>query len=138
MPPVRRSAKRDAMLSLLKGTRCHPSADWVYHQLRPQYPDLSLGTVYRNLNQLCEQGAIRRIGTVNGQERYDGELSPHAHFICNHCGAVVDLPEHLPGQDYMEAVSVQYGFQTEGCEFIVRGLCKDCKTQNLDIGGNQT
>ena len=128
MPPIRRSAKRDSMLSLIRSTRCHPSADWVYRQLRPQYPDLSLGTVYRNLNQLCEQGAIRRVGTVNGQERYDGEMSPHAHFICNHCGAVLDLPELPPGQDYMELVSVQYGFQPEGCEFIVRGLCKDCKT----------
>lgn len=139
MPAVRRSAKRDAMLSLLRGTRCHPSADWVYQQLRPQYPGLSLGTVYRNLNQLCGQGAIRRVGTVNGQERYDGEMSPHSHFICDHCGAILDLPGHQPGREYMELVSVQYGFQIEGCEFIVRGLCKDCKgSTNLNIGGEQT
>lgn len=128
MPPIRRSVKRDAMLSLLKGTRRHPSADWVYHQLLSQYPDLSLATVYRNLNQLCELGVIRRVATVNGQERYDGEMSPHAHFICNRCGAVLDLPGPSPGEDYMELVSVQYEFQPESCEFTVRGLCKDCKT----------
>ena len=50
------------MLSLIRSTRIHPTADWVYRQLRVQYPDLSLGTVYRNLNQLCEQKAIRRVG----------------------------------------------------------------------------
>lgn len=127
MLPIRRSAKRDAMLALIRRTRIHPSADWVYRQLRVQYSDLSLGTVYRNLNQLCEQRAIRRVGTVSGQERYDGDMSPHAHFICNHCGAVIDLPEHSPGEGYLERLSVQYGFQPEGCEFIVRGLCKDCK-----------
>lgn len=128
MPPVRRSVKRDAVLSLLKSTRRHPPAEWVYQQLRIQYPGLSLGTVYRNLNQLCEQGAVRRVGTVNGQERYDADTSPHAHFICGRCGAVLDLPGAPPDADYLKRVSVQYGFQPEGCEFIVRGLCKDCKT----------
>ena len=127
MGAIRYSEKRDAMLALLRGVNCHPSADWVYQRLRLQYPDLSLGTVYRNLNQLCERGLIRRMGVVNGQERYDGELTPHAHFVCNHCGAILDLPQHAPGQDYIESVSVQYGFQAEVCEFIIRGLCKDCK-----------
>ena len=88
--------------------------------------DLSLGTVYRNLNQLCGRGLIRRVGPVNGQERYDGTLSPHSHFICNRCGAILDLPQRSPGQDWLETASVQYGFQAESCEFIVRGLCHEC------------
>lgn len=126
MNNVRQSKKRDAMLALLRRTSCHPPADWVYRELKAGYPDLSLGTVYRNLNHLCERGLIRRVGNVNGQERYDGVVTPHSHFICNRCGTILDLPERSPGEDYLDAVSVQYGFQAEGCEFIVRGVCRGC------------
>ena len=126
MNNVRTSKKRDAMLALLRSTCRHPGADWVYREMKAQYPDLSLGTVYRNLNHLCERGLIRRVGTVDGQERYDGMVAPHSHFICNRCGAILDLPEHSPGRDWLDAAGVQYGFQAEGCEFIVRGVCRDC------------
>ena len=88
---------------------------------------LTLATVYRNLNQLNAQGLIRRVGTVNGQERYDGRTCPHSHFICNRCGCVVDLPPMSPGQDRVEQLSVQYDFTVQDCEVIVRGLCADCK-----------
>lgn len=126
MAIVRQSKKRDAMLALLQSSRDHPSADRIYQQLKPQYPDLSLGTVYRNLSQLCTQGLVRRVGTVNGQERYDGRTFPHSHFICNRCGSVVDLPRLSPEGDCVEQLSVQYEFMVEDCEFIVRGLCKSC------------
>ena len=132
MNNIRTSKKRDAMLALLRSTHCHPGADWVYQELRAQYPGLSLGTVYRNLNHLCERGLIQRVGSVNGQERYDGVVTPHSHFICNRCGAIVDLPEHSPGPDYMDNLGVQYGFRAEGCEFIVRGLCRDCLNRQAD------
>ena len=126
MNNVRQSKKRDALLALLRRTDCHPSADWVYQRMRAEYPDLSLGTVYRNLNHLCARGLIRRVGAVNGQERYDGVTEPHSHFICNRCGAILDLPPQSPGQGWLDAAGVQYGFQAEGCEFIVRGLCRGC------------
>lgn len=126
MNNVRTSKKRDAMLALLQSTHCHPSADWVYREMKAQYPGLSLGTVYRNLNHLCERGLIRRVGIVDGQERYDGMIAPHFHFICNRCGTIIDLPEHSPGQAWLDAAGVQYGFRAEGCELIVRGLCQDC------------
>ena len=132
MNNVRQSKKRDAMLALLRQTTCHPSADWVYREMKAEYPDLSLGTVYRNLSHLCERGLIRRVGAVNGQERYDGVVAPHSHFICKRCGAIVDLPEHSPGRDYLDAVGVQYGFQAEGCEFIVRGMCRGCLDERAE------
>lgn len=133
MNNVRQSKKRDAMLALLQKTDCHPSADWVYRQMQVEYPGLSLGTVYRNLNHLCARGLIRRVGAVNGQERYDGVTEPHSHFICNRCGAIIDLPEHSPGQSWLDAAGVQYGFQAEGCEFIVRGVCRDCMISQTDV-----
>ena len=66
MNNVRQSKKRDAMLALLRQTTCHPPADWVHQQLKAEYPDLSLGTVYRNLNHLCQRGLIRRVGPALG------------------------------------------------------------------------
>ncbi len=126
MNNVRTSKKRDAMLALIRSTHRHPAADWVYQEMTAQYPGLSLGTVYRNLNHLCERGLIRRVGTVDGQERYDGVVTPHSHFICNRCGAILDLPEQSPGREWLESAGVQYGFRAEGCEFTVRGLCRAC------------
>ncbi len=127
MAIVRRSKKRDAMLRLLRSTTCHPSADWVYQQLKAEYPNLSLGTVYRNLNQLSGQHIIRRVGVINGQERFDADLRPHAHFVCNRCGLVLDLPDDPPDPEYARRYSEQYGFVVEGHEFSLRGLCADCK-----------
>ena len=101
-------------------------------ELKAQYPDLSLGTVYRNLTHLCERGLIQRVGAVDGQERYDGVVTPHSHFICSRCGVIIDLPEQSPGREWLDTAGVQYGFQAEGCEFIVRGTCRDCVDVQAD------
>ena len=82
------------------------------------------------------QGLIKRVGTVDGQERYDGEVRPHSHFICNRCGSILDLPWVSPGEDWAGQLSVQYGFRAESLESIVRGLCKDCK--DFNIGGKKS
>ena len=80
---VRYSKKREAVLSAIQGTDCHPSAEWVYQRLKPLHPDLSLGTVYRNLTFFRENGLIQSVGVVQGQERFDAVVSPHSHFVCN-------------------------------------------------------
>ena len=127
MAIVRRSKKRDAILRVMRNTKCHPSADWIYQQLRDEYPNLSLGTVYRNLNQLSEEHVIRRVGVINGQERFDADTRPHAHFVCNCCGTVLDLPDYAPPRHYIQSLSTQYGFTAQAHEFNLRGLCSDCK-----------
>ena len=129
MAIVRQSKKRDALLALLRNTDTHPSADQVYQALKPGYPGLSLATVYRNLSQLCEQGLAVRVGTVNGQERYDGRTRPHAHFICNRCGTVLDLPDIRPDSALEQSVSAQYGFAVQRCELTYYGLCPSCLHQ---------
>ena len=68
--------KRDAILSCLRQTTEHPSADWVYAKLKPEIPDLALGTVYRNLTLFKDQGLIASLGTVGGVERFDGNVTP--------------------------------------------------------------
>ena len=71
-----------AILSALQETTVHPTADWVYAKLKPRYPNLSLGTVYRNLKKFCETGKAVSVGVINGQEHFDGRVEPHAHFVC--------------------------------------------------------
>lgn len=129
---IRYSKKREAILSLIRGTSCHPSAEWMYQRLRPLHPDLSLGTVYRNLAFFREHGLVRSVGVVRGQERFDAITTPHSHFVCNCCGAVLDLPDICPDRDLERTVSTQYGFTAERCELTFYGLCPDCADrQNL-------
>lgn len=94
MHNTRYSPKRDAILQCLRSTTCHPSAEWVYSQLKPRIPDLSLATVYRNLARFRAEGAVQVIGCVDGEDRYDGDTAPHGHFICRTCGS-----GHRPAAD---------------------------------------
>lgn len=123
---VRYSKKREAILSAIQETDCHPSAEWVYSQLKPHHPDLSLGTVYRNLTFFQERGLVRSIGVVQGQERFDAKVSPHSHFVCNCCGHVLDLPDVNPEGGLEGVVSRQYGLAVERCELTFYGLCPSC------------
>jgi Fur family peroxide stress response transcriptional regulator len=123
---VRYSRKREAILAAIRSTKTHPTAEWIYQTLKPTHPDLSLGTVYRNLGFFLERGDIKSVGVVNGQERYDGDMSPHSHFICKRCGAVYDLPAP-PGLEGLDrVVGEQYGFTVDRCELTLRGLCAGC------------
>lgn len=126
---IRYSKKREAILNLIQGTSCHPSAEWVYQQLRPLHPDLSLGTVYRNLAFFQEHGLVQSVGVVQGQERFDAITSPHSHFVCNCCGTVLDLPDIRPERELERTVSTQYGFAVERCELSFYGLCPNCADQ---------
>ncbi|MBQ5748717.1 MAG: transcriptional repressor [Oscillospiraceae bacterium] len=118
------SRKRDAILQCLRETTEHPTAEWIFSKLKPQLPDLSLGTVYRNLTLFKEEGTIESVGTVGGLERFDGCTEPHAHFICTNCETVsdlgpIELPQAVPMLD-PEA-------QLSGCRLCYFGLCSKCK-----------
>ena len=121
--------KRDAILTCLRQTDTHPSADWVYAQLKPQIPDLSLGTVYRNLNLFKEQGKIVSLGTVKGVERFDGNTAPHVHYICEGCGCVLDLEGIAVPQELQSAVAAATGGQVNGCQLTFTGVCMECRKE---------
>ena len=127
METVRKhSKKRDAILACLRGTDTHPSAEWVYGRLKPQIPDLSLATVYRNLNLFKESGEIISLGTVNGLERFDGRTDPHVHFACICCGAVTDLPEIPVPQELIQVAEGQTGGTIAECRLTFYGHCAAC------------
>ena len=121
--------KRDAILTCLRKTTVHPSAEWIYAQLKPEIPDLSLGTVYRNLSRFKEQGQIVSLGTVKGVERFDGNTAPHVHFICSECGGVLDLQGVAVPAELQSAVANTTGGEVTGCQLTFTGVCMAC--QNL-------
>lgn len=124
--------KRCAILDCLRQTDCHPSAEWIFRQLKPQIPDLSLGTVYRNLTLFRQQGLIASVGTVGGVERFDGNVQPHTHFVCSCCGGIVDLPQITVPQELSLQASSQTGGEIAGCQLSFTGMCGDCRSvQNL-------
>ena len=118
--------KRNAILSCLRSTDVHPSADWVYAQVNPEYPAISLGTVYRNLALFKQQGLIASLGTVNGVERFDGNTDPHVHFICTHCDSVTDLPQMAVPQSLCSQAAAQTGGLVEVCHLAFTGVCNRC------------
>ena len=120
------SRKREAILETLRSTRSHPSAEWIYTRLKPVYPDLSLGTVYRNLSLFRGEGLIRCVGTVNGQGRFDANVLPHPHFICDACGNVLDL-DIEPDYRLIDSMENFSGGEVEYCEIVFHGKCNKCK-----------
>ena len=127
---IRHSKKREAILEAIRSTNCHPSAEWVYQTLKPTHPDLSLGTVYRNLIFFQQRGDIQSVGVVKGQERFDAVTEPHSHFVCECCGSVMDLPKITLGADLDQSVSRQYGLAVSRHELTFHGLCPTCTQSN--------
>ena len=130
---IRYSKKREAILQAIRSTSAHPSAEWIYQTLKPDHPDLSLGTVYRNLAFFQEHGHIKSVGAVRGQERFDAIVTPHSHFICNCCGTVLDLPEIFPDSGLKQSVSTQYELAVQRCELTFYGLCSSCSQENQNF-----
>lgn len=127
---IRHSKKRDAILAAIRSTDCHPSAEWVHQALKPTHPDLSLGTVYRNLTFFRETGEIQSVGVVQGQERFDGTTTPHSHFVCSCCGCVSDLHRISTHEELDSLVRREYGVQVDRHELTFYGLCTACMPTN--------
>ena len=118
--------KRNAILSCVKGTTLHPSAEMVHEMLQQDHPDISLATVYRNLALFKSQGLIQSLGTVNGIERFDGNTDPHVHFVCAGCSSVLDLMQMEIPQQLTADAEKNSGGKVNCCQLIFTGLCKDC------------
>ena len=127
-PRSKHFKKREAILNCLRSTNTHPTAEWVYAQLKTEFPDISLGTVYRNLALFKEQGLVISVGTVNGVERFDADTEPHVHFICRACHKVDDLPGMIIPESLTSDVDRRTGGRTETCSLSFTGTCRECLT----------
>ena len=118
--------KRNAILHYLQSVTDHPSAETVFTKLKQEIPDLSMGTVYRNLNLFKSQGLAVSVATIKGVERFDGNTDPHVHFICSQCDAVIDLMEMRIPKSLHKAAENCCGGEVGDCHLSFTGICRDC------------
>jgi Fur family transcriptional regulator, peroxide stress response regulator len=122
----KQTKQRELVLSILKATRRHPPADWIYEEARKINPKISKGTVYRNLIILLEKGEISELYISGSVSRFEARLPFHYHFRCEKCEKVVDV--NIPvSQQLNRSVEKATGFQITNHQLEFRGLCKDCK-----------
>ena len=129
MRECRITPQRLALLALLFSSQNHPSAGQLYKQLKPQFPTMSLATVYKTLNLLKEMGEVREIQFGDGDNRYDA-VKPfsHAHLICARCHSIVDAD--VPALfDEEQALTTQSGYQITGHRFDFFGICPKCQVR---------
>lgn len=120
----RKSSQKQAILRVLRGTRSHPDAGWIYDQVRKEIPNISLGTVYRNLKLLAQDGEILRLDT-EAQGRFDGRTDNHYHFRCARCGLIfdIDMPVDVTLND---SAAKKTGCKVSEHRLDFRGLCRSC------------
>ena len=125
MSTIRFSRQREAILNYLKNSKEHPTAELVYENVRKKIPNISLGTVYRNLALLVELNEIVRIRSDNDVLRFDAVITDHYHWQCRKCGCVKDLimPLH---KSLNEEASKELGENIESHELCFFGICKQC------------
>lgn len=126
---IKYSRQREAILNNLQSRRDHPTADMIYESVRIHQPNISLGTVYRNLAFLVENGQVLKISTGIGPDHFDGFTSSHSHFVCKECGNVMDL-DYVPQEQIAENASELFDGIIDEYELQFFGTCSDCLSGN--------
>ena len=125
MAVLKYSKQREAIRDFLAHSEEHPTADMVYMNLRESFPNISLGTVYRNLNLLVELGEAQKLAFGDGKDHFDADTSLHYHFVCRSCGAVTDLPME-PLADIDQKAQSCTADQIEDHTVFFFGRCANC------------
>lgn len=122
---VKYSRQRQMIHSFLMSRKDHPTADVVYQNVRQEYPNISLGTVYRNLTLLSDRGEIQRLQVGDGVDHFDADTSRHCHFVCTDCGCVTDLQLDCMDEMFAEARK-NFDGRIEKQSTYFYGLCHGC------------
>lgn len=118
------SRQRELIVSEVLNSDEHLTADAIYERLKKENPNLSLGTVYRNLTQLSDNGMIARVNIPGDPVRFDGNLSKHDHFLCESCGKIIDIDENLFDFDFSKIE--KEGISILRTEILLKGICSEC------------
>lgn len=113
-------------MRILKNTKSHPTADWIYQKARKEIPHISLGTVYRNLSNLSRDGKIQRLTFNSSSDRYDADTTFHYHFACKKCGKIYDVKPQGEVK-LLKEVEKNTGFKIQGIKIDLFGICRRCK-----------
>lgn len=125
MKTLKYSRQRESIKACLMERRDHPTADALYTSIREQFPNISLGTVYRNLNLLVELGEVQKLSCGDGIDHFDYDTSPHYHYVCKSCGKITDLPMPAAEKLEQEARKLVNGSVDEHTIYFY-GTCGDC------------
>lgn len=121
----RMTSQRQLILQELRNSKDHPTADYIFTKVRITLPNISLGTVYRNLDILSEMGLVLKMEGCGSQRRYDGNLVDHCHIICLKCGKVGDVPDTSVAEINYDSVDIP-GYTVVGHSIVFNGICKAC------------
>lgn len=125
----RKSKQKETILNILKGTSSHPTASCIYEEVRKEVPNISLGTVYRNLRLLKQGNKILELDLAGSLSRFDGDTRSHYHFRCEQCGRLFDVDEPVDTESN-ERVARKTGFKVSHHILEFRGLCQDCQSSS--------
>lgn len=125
MAALKHSRQRESIKEFLMTRTDHPTADTVYENMKSIYPNISLGTVYRNLSLLSDLGEIKKLSSFGGADRFDGRVEPHCHFMCKDCGCVIDL-ETDDMQSIIQNAEEHFNGKITDCSARFFGICEDC------------
>ena len=127
MAAMKYSRQRESIKHYLMTTKEHPTADTVYMHVKKEFPNISLGTVYRNLNLLTDIGEAVKISTPNGGDRVDGRLEPHNHFLCTKCGRLLDLELDMKSIEEVNRLAAEnFDGIIQSSSMLFYGECSDC------------
>jgi Fe2+ or Zn2+ uptake regulation protein len=126
---IRKTRQRDLILKTLRGTKSHPTADWIYEKVKKEIPNISLGTVYRNLSTLKEMGEILELNYGSKYSRFDGNPQNHYHFVCTECGRVFDVEGCPVDKGLDEKVSRENDVEVYFHRTEFYGICAECKRE---------
>ena len=119
------SRQREAIKEFMMTRKDHPTADVVYMNVRKEFPNISLGTVYRNLTLLSDTGELLRLRVGDGVDHFDATITPHYHFICKECGAVTDLELDIM-HSIDKAAGESFNGRIDGHVTYFYGTCEHC------------
>ncbi len=124
---TKRSKQREAILAFLQTRKDHPNAETVYQNVRKDLPNISLGTVYRNLTLLANQGTILKLHMEDGIDHFDADTSPHFHFLCSKCQQVSDISiPFVDNQELDMMANTSFEGEIEGHMTYFYGICPQC------------
>lgn len=130
MKTLKYSRQRESIKTCLMNRTDHPTADALYLSIREEFPNISLGTVYRNLNLLVELGEIISFTCGDGSVHFDYTTTPHYHFVCKTCGHIIDLPVSMV-RDTSEFLTEPVAGRIDSHSVFFYGECGDCMKQKM-------
>lgn len=137
----RNTIQRQLVIAAVRFLADHPTAEEVYDRITMEYPDISKGTVYRNLNSLVESGLLGKVSVPSGADRFDHILARHYHIKCTECGKFMNVEnfDYIPDMD--GKVAAVTGYKMNHHDIVFSGVCPECQKkehtehENVDVLG---